>query len=118
QAHWMQRRYIGFELKDEYCEMFEAKVLLAIGREWTARKEIRERRERARNRLEEAIRNLRQLKFAVALTKQIAKESRCKTAELGINTLFVISDLGNGKWPLNESDYLRETVVMILDEGV
>ena len=117
QAFWMQRRYIGFELKEQYCSMFETNVLPAIGKEWKAREKVRQKREEARTRLEEAIRKLRQLKFAVALAKQIAVESECQLDELDINTLFAVSHGLGRQSPRSGSNVLRETVVLVLNDG-
>ncbi len=116
QARCMQRQYIGFELKEDYCRMFETKVLPAIEKEWRARESARERREKARDRLEESIRKLRQLKFAFALTKQIAAQSKCDVADLGMNTLFVISQGGSARSPHNGAPDLREIVLLVLND--
>ncbi len=114
QAEAMERKPIGFELSDEYAEMYEPRRK-EVADEWKE-ESIEARQEE----LERIICKLRQLKFPRELTRRVRKEIGEDSLEaLGINTVFQLSHELIDREKFDEDNLLMEsTTYFVLDDGV
>jgi len=89
-ANSMQRRYIGFELKKNYVEMFPA-ILKETKAELEIRKRHRDAQKSQQEKLETTIKRLRLVKYPKALVRRLYIQKLIEPQKFPINTIFAIS---------------------------
>ncbi len=113
QAEAMGRRPLGFELSEEYAEMYKSRREEVID-EWNDDRSLLEAKQEV---LQKVICQLRQLKYPRELTRRVRKELDVNELEtLGINTVFQLShDLYNPE-KFDADNILMETdTVFVID---
>lgn len=90
QAEVMNRKYIGFELKKKYINMFHNKVKKEVRKRWEKRREKIPEREQSQLFLKDQIKNLRRLKFPKTLVRRLVLDKNWSEDELQLNTIFVL----------------------------
>ena len=90
-ADSMDRRWFGFEMNKEYCNMFGKTVLKEIREELLVERKRNEEITSLRAKFEETIKNLRLVKFPKSLVRQAYRNKILDTEKHPLNTLFVIS---------------------------
>ena len=117
-ADYMQRRYIGFDLKKEYVETFP-QILKEIRQEMEMREQNRQALKTAQKNLEDTIKKLRVVKYPKALVRRLYIAKLIEPHEFPINTIFAISRAFN-KDQLEKLDrfkFLNEDLYLVFDSN-
>lgn len=99
QARVMKRKAIGFDLSEEYKEMYETKVYPGIKQKWEIRKKELEQKQKFQNQLKEKINNLRTIKYPKELIKRSIKVSDSKDMFSQLNSVFVFENINESLSP-------------------
>jgi len=92
QADVMGRNYIGFELNDDYIDMFHESVTEEVKERWEQRQEELPERERSQKILKSQIKKLRRLKFPKTLVRRLILDKDWSEEELHLNAIFVLQN--------------------------
>lgn len=99
QARVMKRKAIGFDLNEDYKEMYETTVYPGIKQKWKIRKKEIARKKQFQSQLEEKINNLRTIKYPKELIKRSVKAGVSKDIISQLNSVFVIKDINESLSP-------------------
>ena len=99
QARVMKRKAIGFDLSEEYKEMYETTVYPGIKQKWKIRKKELEQKRKFQSQLKEKINNLRTIKYPKELIKRSVKAGVSKDIISQLNSVFVIKDINESSSP-------------------
>lgn len=119
-ANCMRRRYVGFELRSEYIDMFHRNVLKEVAKEMDAREKAWKRKRKMQSDLRQTIQKLRLTKYPRTLVKQLYLRGLAGKSDFPINTLFAIKRKFNPnelKAP-NKWRFLREDVYLVFETDV
>lgn len=117
-AHHMRRRYIGFDLKKEYVEMFPH-ILKEIRQDIEILKQNRQALRAKQKNLEDTIKRLRLVKYPKTLVRRLYIAKLIEPHEFPINTIFGISRECN-RDELEKPDrfrFLKENLYLVFDSS-
>jgi DNA modification methylase len=114
-ADFLERRWIGFEMKRDYCTMFREHVLGDIRKEMLVEKRRASELDELRRQFGNTIWKLRLTKFPRVLTKELGKTHPSRKGRR-INTVFAISnEITNDRLLDLTKDRLTEDIFIVLD---
>lgn len=119
-AHSMKRRYVGFEFKSDYLNMFDNHVLKEIAEEIDNRNKEWKRKQKMQSDLRQTINKLRLTKYPRMLVKQLYLKGLVKEADFPINTVFAIKRKFNPNelTAPNKWRFLKEDVYLVFETDV
>lgn len=117
-ANYLNRRWFGFEMNQEYCAMFKKNVLPMVRKVMSIEKGRRTELEGLRRQFEDTIEKLRLNKFPKALIRELLKRKSLDGS--WINTIFVISkDLTKDEISnLPKNKFLMEDIFLVTEHSV
>lgn len=122
QADCMKRKYIGFDLNEEYKRMFENHVLKDVHESWKEREKKLGLLTQRRYSLAKKIKNLRQIKYPKSLIREIAKGTIKGEYENfpidDLNSIFAISRNSNGNNSNDKFKFMEEDICLIFESMV
>lgn len=119
QAECMRRKYIGFDLKKEYIQMFRKDIQSEIKFWWSQRHQYIEALEEGRGTLEDIIKKLRQVKFPKAVVKELIRRKPAWIHDAFLmNTVFAISNKSFTKTNNERHKFMRETLYLIFERKI
>ena len=119
-AQRMKRRYVGFELKSAYIDMFYENVLKEVTEEIDDREKVWKKKQKMQANLRRTIHKLRLTKYPITLVKQLYLRGLVKEDDFPINTIFAIKRIFNSK-QLKMPDrwrFLKEDVYLVFENDV
>lgn len=117
QASVMDRKYIGFELNQDYINMFHDSVMEEVRQRWEDRQEELPERERSQQLLQTQIEKLRQLKFPKTLVRRLVLDKEWSEGDLHLNSIFALENSTEEVEFEDEHKFLSVDLHIITDNG-
>ncbi len=114
-ADFLNRKWFGFEMNHQYCEMFENHIMSEVRKELLIENKRKFEFDTLREQFEDSIKKLRLIKFPRTLTKELAKRSHLIPEGNRINTVFAFSgNLEDSKFfSLSDNKLIAEVYILL-----
>ena len=119
QAECMRRKYVGFDLKKEYIQMFRKDIRPEMKFWWSQRRQHIEALEEGRGTLEDTIKKLRQVKFPKTVIKELLRQKPAWAHDgFPVNTVFAISNRSPTKTNNERHKFMKETLYLVFEHEI
>lgn len=119
-ADFMDRRWFGFEMSKEFCNMFDKDFLKEVREELFINKKREDELKALRSSFEEKIKNLRLVKFPKSLIRELYRRKILDIDRIPINTVFVVSREPTEEElsEMPENEFMLEDIFFVFDSDI